>query len=121
MPGSHQRRSIRLKGYDYAPTGSGRGAYGVGATRRVAPTGSAPGSVGAIIAQFKSIAIKRIRQRLNAPGLAVWQRNYHEHVIRNEGSLDRIRRYIADNPARWALDRENPQASAPEPEDPWQA
>jgi len=31
----------------------------------------------------------------------VWQRNYHEHIIRDQASLERIRRYIADNPARW--------------------
>jgi REP element-mobilizing transposase RayT len=43
-----------------------------------------------------------------------WQRNYFEHVIRNEESLARIRQYIHDNPARWEFDRENP--SAPQPE-----
>jgi hypothetical protein len=39
----------------------------------------------------------------------VWQRNYYEHVIRNENELARIREYIANNPAQWALDRENPE------------
>jgi REP element-mobilizing transposase RayT len=38
----------------------------------------------------------------------LWQRNYYEHIIRDEGSLDRIREYIVSNPARWDLDRENP-------------
>ncbi len=38
----------------------------------------------------------------------LWQRNYYEHVIRDEGDLERIRQYIVDNPARWALDEENP-------------
>jgi REP element-mobilizing transposase RayT len=37
-------------------------------------------------------------------GVPVWQRNYWEHVIRNEESLDRIREYIENNPARWAED-----------------
>jgi len=37
-----------------------------------------------------------------------WQRNYYEHVIRNEADLNRIRRYIADNPAQWELDENNP-------------
>jgi hypothetical protein len=46
----------------------------------------------------------------------VWQRNYYEHVIRDEGSLDRIRRYIAENPMRWACDPENPQAIQAGPE-----
>jgi hypothetical protein len=42
---------------------------------------------------------------------SLWQRNYHEHVIRNERELDKIREYIATNPLRWALDRENPQST----------
>lgn len=37
-----------------------------------------------------------------------WQRNYYEHVIRNEGKWVRIRRYIANNPLRWDADAENP-------------
>ena len=36
-----------------------------------------------------------------------WQRGYYEHVVRNEKALDRIRAYIANNPARWADDPEN--------------
>jgi hypothetical protein len=51
--------------------------------------------------------------------MPVWQRNYYEHIIRTEQSLNRIRQYIADNTARWALDRENPQTVTPEPEDLW--
>ena len=42
------------------------------------------------------------------PGVSVRQRNYFEHAIRNESAPDRIRRYIADNPARWPEDPENP-------------
>jgi putative transposase len=37
-----------------------------------------------------------------------WQRNYYDHIIRNERELYAIRRYIRDNPAQWALDRDNP-------------
>jgi REP-associated tyrosine transposase len=51
----------------------------------------------------------------------LWQRNYYEHVIRNEDSLNRIRQYIIDNPARWAFDRENPAATTPDPEEAWLA
>ena len=40
----------------------------------------------------------------------LWQRNYYEHVVRNDESLLRIREYILYNPARWAFDRENPLA-----------
>jgi hypothetical protein len=42
------------------------------------------------------------------PGTPVWQRNYYEHIIRDDESLNRIRQYIIDNPVRWALDHENP-------------
>ena len=38
----------------------------------------------------------------------LWQRNYYEHVIRNENETNRIRKYITDNPAQWSTDRENP-------------
>jgi REP element-mobilizing transposase RayT len=51
----------------------------------------------------------------------LWQRNYYEHVIRDDDSLDRIRQYILDNPARWAFDRENPAAITPETEEAWLA
>lgn len=37
-----------------------------------------------------------------------WQRNYYEHIIRDERELNVIRRYIRDNPARWSEDAENP-------------
>ncbi len=37
----------------------------------------------------------------------LWQRNYYEHIVQNENELDRIRRYIAENPLKWAIDREN--------------
>jgi putative transposase len=43
------------------------------------------------------------------PGTVVWQRNYYEHVIRDEPSLNRIREFIINNPLSWELDRENPE------------
>ncbi len=38
----------------------------------------------------------------------LWQRNYWEHIVRNENELNRLRQYIIDNPAKWEHDRENP-------------
>lgn len=38
-----------------------------------------------------------------------WQRNYYEHIIRNENDLNRIRKYIDENPWQWYYDEENPQ------------
>ena len=39
-----------------------------------------------------------------------WQRNYYEHIIRNERELLKIREYILNNPPKWSLDRENPES-----------
>ena len=39
----------------------------------------------------------------------LWQRNYFEHVIRNDDALRDIREYIINNPGQWALDKENPR------------
>ena len=43
----------------------------------------------------------------------LWQRNYYEHVIRNEKSCNKIREYIMNNPAQWHFDHENPDVTAP--------
>jgi len=66
------------------------------------------GSVGAIIRSFKSAATKAVNDQRLTTGTPVWQRNYHERVIRNDDELNRIRQYIADNPKNWSIDSENP-------------
>ncbi len=38
----------------------------------------------------------------------IWQRNYYEHIIRNDTELNRIRQYIIENPLKWGFDSENP-------------
>ncbi|HEX9662732.1 MAG TPA: transposase [Candidatus Binatia bacterium] len=76
-------------------------------------------TLGEIVRAFKAVSTRAIRQTTN-PTFA-WQRNYYEHVIRDDDSLNRIRQYILDNPARWAFDRENPAATTPEPEEAWLA
>ena len=91
----------------------------VGATRRVAPTNTRPtgpkaGSLGAIVGQFKSVATKRIRQLSHVNvDIPIWQRNYYEHIIRNEKSFNDIRAYIANNPAKWAEDSFYTQSGFP--------
>jgi len=72
------------------------------------PHGPAPGSIGAILGQIKSLTKKAINKTRRTPNSPVWQPNYHEHVIRNEKELQRIREYILNNPLRWPSDRENP-------------
>jgi len=78
-----------------------------------------------IIRLFKSTTTKQINEARRAPGVPVWQRNYYEHVIRNEQSLSRVRQYIADNPGQWETDRENPihpglsHTPLPPKDEPW--
>ncbi len=56
-----------------------------------------------IIRGFKTFSARRINTLRNTPGRPVWQRNYHEHIIRDARSLRRIRMYIEANPAAWML------------------
>ena len=58
-----------------------------------------------MIRQFKTFSAKRINKIDNATGTAVWQRNYYEHVIRNEHDLSGIREYILMNPIMWNNDK----------------
>jgi len=74
-----------------------------------------PGSIPTIIRSFKSAVAKRINALRATPGAPVWQRNYYEHIIRDERALNAIRRYIAENPLRWHLDRNNPQRTGTDP------
>ncbi len=61
------------------------------------------GSLGAIIAQYKSVVTKRIH-KLHGEKIPVWQRNYYERIILNEDALNRARQYIIDNPRKWPTD-----------------
>jgi REP element-mobilizing transposase RayT len=71
-------------------------------------------------AGFKSALTSRIRELWDQPRAAVWQEDYFERIIRDEDELFRIREYILSNPARWKLDRENPEAGpGSEEEWPW--
>ena len=64
-------------------------------------------SLSTIIGSFKSAVTKQINQIRGTPGISVWQRNYYEHIIRNEDDLNKIRQYIADNPLEWDTDENN--------------
>ncbi|HEX9728709.1 MAG TPA: transposase [Gemmatimonadales bacterium] len=63
-------------------------------------------TVGSIIRGFKIGVTKWVRANTHLRD--VWQRNYYEHIIRDEAALRRIRRYIEHNPARWTEDSDNP-------------
>ena len=73
-------------------------------------------ALGDVIRTFKSLVFNVYRGWIQkhdptreAP---LWQRNYYEHIVRNERSLARIRDYIASNPATWDVDAENRRAGA---------
>lgn len=70
------------------------------------PRGVLPGSLGAIIGSYKSAVTKRIGRDMNETG--IWQRNYYEHVIRNDKDLQNKTDYIEANPLLWEQDDENP-------------
>jgi len=64
-----------------------------------------PRSLPTIIRSFKSAVTKKINILRNMPGVPVWQRNYYEHIIRNEKSYYQIAEYIRNNPLKWQDDR----------------
>ena len=168
-PYIHDRRSIRLQGYDYAETGyyfvtvcaQGRGCLFGQITKgdlclnengqvvaeswawlakryeyvnldewvlmpnhlhaiviinderrggsRTAPTSAAANSLrrkplGRLIGAFKTVSTKKVNELHGTPGTTMWQRNYYEHIIRDQNSLETVRRYIVNNPSRWEFD-----------------
>jgi REP element-mobilizing transposase RayT len=66
--------------------------------------------LGRLVGAFKTVSTKRINEIRGTPGAVFWQRNYWEHVVRNDADLDRIREYIQNNPTRWAEDQLHPDA-----------
>ena len=109
---------------------------GVGVNPNVHPAHQGPGAplqgthtvrpvaLPAIVQWFKTMTTNEYLRGVKTSGWApfqgqLWQRNYYEHVIRDESSWQRIREYILNNPAQWASDPENPAATAAEPPDIW--
>ncbi len=65
-------------------------------------------TLGQVVAYFKYQSTKSINQHRDTPGTRIWQRNYYDHVIRDDRDLQRIRQYITDNPMQWELDQLHP-------------
>ena len=87
--------------------------WNVEALRRNARTGAGAadekphvdaGSLGAIVRAYKSAVSYAINAARQTRGMTVWHRNYHEHIIRDDADLKRIRDYIANNPLKWTED-----------------
>ncbi len=83
--------------------------------RKGQPQGVAPTrlSLPDVVHRYKSFTTSQYRTGveqfnwLSFPG-KLWQRNYYEHIIRNEDDLNSIREYIRYNPLKWDEDEENP-------------
>jgi putative transposase len=65
-------------------------------------------TVGRLIGAFKTVSTKNINVQRGTPGVSVWQRNFWEHIVRDDAEMDRIRDYIRENPGHWAADPLNP-------------
>jgi putative transposase len=82
-------------------------------SRCLQPAGAASGAhnaptLGQVLRAFKSVSAIQANAALNRSGRPLWQRNYHDEVIRTDAALAHIRQYIAENPRRWAEDPDNP-------------
>ncbi len=106
MP-NHNHAVLAIVGAGLAPPASRQ------ATREgeasLAPTVK-PVSLGQIVGAFKSLSTIEVNRRLNRTGAALWQRGFYEHIVRGEGELQKVQRYIWENPQRWGFDPENPSA-----------
>jgi putative transposase len=64
--------------------------------------------LGRIIGAVKSRSTRCITVLWGTTGRRVWQRGFHDRVVRDAAELERYRRYIAENPARWATTHRDP-------------
>lgn len=64
-------------------------------------------TLGKMIAYFKYQTTIKINAIRHSGMQKLWQRNYYEHIIRNEESLGKIREYIVNNPLNWGQDEMN--------------
>jgi REP element-mobilizing transposase RayT len=89
--------------------GTRRGKACLAPTRAIERFGKPiAGSIPTIIGSYKSAVTRAINEINSMSGVSIWQRNYYEHVIRNDNDLYEIRKYIRDNPAKWESDEYNP-------------
>jgi putative transposase len=107
--------------HDGIGTGDGIGAGAGGRTGAGVRAGASPAptkkiSIGDIIGSYKSLVSNeclKIFKSQNKYMGKFWQRNYYEHVIRNDTELNGIREYIMNNPLNWDLDENNPSRVGP--------
>jgi len=69
-----------------------------------------PGSLSTLIGAYKSTVTQKAKNSGLIPGPPLWQRNFHDHIVRNQEELARIREYIRTNLANWLTDQLHPLA-----------
>mgnify|MGYP001769612620 CR=1 FL=1 len=67
------------------------------------------GSVPTVVRSFKSAVTRRINRRRGTSGFVVWQKNYYEHIIRDDDEFESIGEYILLNPVRWESEKDRPE------------
>ncbi|MCL1969580.1 MAG: transposase, partial [Bacteroidetes bacterium] len=82
----------------------------VGAGLKPAPTMATTGEskthgLSEIVRALKTFSARKINEMRNTCGEKLWQRNYYEHIIRNDKSYQYIADYIINNPAEWEKDK----------------
>ena len=108
---------MRARDAGDGPRGSPRQYLKTDTRTKRAPTRGAP-TLGDVVGAFKSVTTDEyIRgvQAANWPRFRgrLWQRNFYEHIIRDENELEKIRDCIRRNPLMWAIDRYNPDCAVP--------
>ena len=103
----------------HEPVGALVGALEDGNRRDRAATRAVPPGVvlGDVVGAYKSVTTVEYSRGVKTDGWLrfsgrLWQRNYYEHIIRDESELAHAREYIANNPLQWALDEENPEVAS---------
>jgi REP element-mobilizing transposase RayT len=63
--------------------------------------------LGGLVGAFKTVSTDWYNQRRGTPGAPLWQRDFYDHIIRNDDKLEKIREYIRTNPLMWKSDPDN--------------
>ncbi len=106
MP-NHLHGSILILCDDIQPPVGATGGCLSEGDRRSPLQGPRSRSLASFIAGFKAACTRSTNELLGSPG-RLWQRNYYEHIIRDEKALTAVRACIEANPSRWQDDPENP-------------
>ncbi len=106
MP-NHVHGIVMLKGAASGAPTTELGAASSAPTTELGAASSAP-TLGRVVRAFKSVSAIAANAALGRSGQPFWQRNYYEHVIRDEEELNAARRYIRENPLKWSDDPDNP-------------